>query len=246
MVAMKKKGEIFYNFPLPLMNGFWESNYKAQQCLSDILYYYARWIWDKDGSEVPDDDFKSFIEKKLCINNFKFDKKTQLYNRTKDYYWNYSKERYDGAYFSISVDLFFKFYKKETTQEDRIGLLAYLSVKSIIGVRPFAQTNRYMIASRMACNNKYTENLPEEIGKAITRRKFDKMKATLHDIYHVAVYTDRRMRGCYVSLKKDENGEPDMKWLAKEAAKNFASHKESAYKKALEKAREIALNFDDT
>lgn len=243
---MKRGNEIFYNFPLPLMRGFWESNGKAQQCLGDALYFYARWVWERRSAKVSEEDFYDFICKELGLDNFRFSSKAGLYNRTKDYWWDYTSEKYDGAYFSISSDLFFEFYGKERSQEDRIGLLAYIAVKSIIGRNTFAQTNRFFIASRMACNTKFVKELPQEIEQCITRRKFEKLKDMLFEVYHVGIFTDRRMRGCYVSLKKDENGKPDLEWLGKEAFKNYASHKESAYKKALEKAKEMVLKFEDT
>lgn len=243
---MKKGDDIYYNFPLPLMHGFWESNAKAQKCLDDALYFYARWVWEMTGSNFSEKYFCEFIEKELGITNFRYSSKAGLYHRTKDYWWNYTSDKYDGAYFSISSGLFFKFYGKKTTQEDRIGLLAYLAVKSIIGNKLFAQTNRFFIASRMACNTKFVKELPQEIKQCTTRRKFEKLKDTLFEVYHVGIFTDRRMRGCYVSLKKDKNDKPDLAWLGKEAVKNYASHKESAYKKALKKAKEIVLKSEDT
>jgi len=243
---MKKGDEKYYRFPIPLMRGFWESNGNAQRCLDDVLYFYARLVWENTGSKFSEDYFYDFIGKELGIENFKYSTKAGLYHRTKDYWWDYTSEKYDGAYFSISRHLFFKFYNKETTQEDRIGLLAYLAVKSIVGNKLFAQTNRFFIASRMACNTKFVKELPQEIKQHLTRRKFEKLKATLFEVYHVSIYTDRRMRGCYVSLKKDKNDKPDLVWLGKEAVKNYVSHKESAYKKELEKAREKVLKFEDT
>ncbi len=215
---MKKNGEIYYNFPAPLMNGFWQSDKHAKRCLNDILYYYACRTWYyRDTGRVSEEDFYDFILEKLGLSKFAFDTKAALYRGTRELREKYlGINEYNGVYFSLSKDVFFEYYENEKTAEERAGLLAYLAAKSIIGVRPYALTNRFFLTSRMACNSRLENDLPEEIGKYRIRYHFDRLKSLLFVAFNVAIYTDRNIRGFYVSLKKDNEGKPDVLWLAQQ------------------------------
>ena len=89
----------------------------------------------------------------------------------------------------------------ETTIEERTGLLAYLAVKSILGTRGFAKTNRFFLTSRMDCNLKCENTLPDEILKYRKRYHFDKLKSLLYSRYNVGIYSEKTIRGFYVSLQ---------------------------------------------
>ncbi len=245
---MKKNGEIYYNFPAALMYGFWQSEKTAKQCLNNILYYYACRVWQyRDANKVKEDDFYDFILEKLGLTRFAFDNKAALYRATKEIRETYlGFEEYDGIYFSVSIDMFFDFYKHEKTEEERAGLLAYLATKSIIGVRKYALTNRFFLTSRMACNSKLVNELPEEVEKYRKRYHFDKLKSLLYVAVNVAIYTDRNIRGFYVSLKKDEEGEPDISWLAQQVkAKRLKNKEPDPLKMAIQNAK-IGLQHHDS
>ncbi len=215
---MKKNGEIFYNFPAPLMYGFWKSENDAKRCLVNIIYYYACRVWHyRDRSKVKEADFYNFILEKLGLSQFAFNTKDDMYRDTKELREKYfGMNEYNGVYFSLSKDMFFDYYENEKTAEERAGLLAYLATKSIIGVRPYALTNKYFLTSRMACNSKLENDLPEEVARYRIRYHFDKLKSLLYVVFRVTIYTDRNIRGFYVSLRKDDKGKPDILWLARQ------------------------------
>lgn len=244
---MKKRGEIYYNFPAPLMRGFAESTSKAHQCLCDVLYYNAYKVWHGRDGSIPDSDFYAYICNELGLSMYAHETKAQLLRDTKEMREKF--QGYNGVYFSISKKMYFDFYEniETTSEEDREGLLAYLAVKSIIGTRSHALTNRFFLASRMNGNTGMVNDLPDSIQKYTLRYWFGKLKTLLFVRYKVAIVTDKNIRGLYVSLKKDENGSPDIVWLMKKVHEVRESRKQSdPLKEAQERAREQLLQFKDT
>ena len=214
---MKKDGVTYYSFPAALMFGFWESEEQKKRCLENVMYYCAYSVWYYKGlrGKAKEEDFHNLICKELGLRKFAFDTKSSFYSATKELRANYDNT-YNGLFWCISNSMFFDFYNNAKTAEERAGLLAYLATRSIIGQRGFAKTNKYFLTSRMACNLKNQNELPEEIEKYRIRYHFDKLKTMLFAAYKVAIYSDRTMRGFYVSLKKDADGNPDILWLAQQ------------------------------
>ena len=215
---MKKDGETYYQFPACLMFGFWQSEEAKIRCLNNVLYYSAYSVWCSKGrgGRIDEENFHNFICEELSLSRFAYDTKAKFYRATEELRSKYDPDNYSGLFWCISNSMFFDFYDNRKTAEERAGLLAYLATRSIIGQRPFAKTNKYFLTSRMACNLKNQNELPEEIEKYRVRYHFDKLKTMLFAAYKVAIYSDRTMRGFYVSLKKDADGNPDILWLAQQ------------------------------
>ena len=236
---MKKDGKSYYSFPAVLMYGFWESEQQKKNCLTNVMEYCAYEVWCKKGrgGKVDAKDFYDLICDELDLSSFHHKSKSSFYEATKDLRKEFEPNSYDGLYWCISNTMFFDFYKNEKTAEERAGLLAYLAVRSIIGKRAYAKTNKFFLTSRMACNLKNVSELPEEISKYRIRYHFDKLKSMLYVAYNVAIYSDRTMRGIYVSLKKDEDGEPDLLWLEQQAKNNRMKKASDPLKDALRKIK---------
>lgn len=248
---MKKDGEIYYSFPADLMRGFWQSEEAKTFCLNNILYYYAYSVWCSKGrgGRIDEKDFYKFICKELCLSCFAYDTKARFYRATEELRNKYDPDNYNGLFWCISNSMFFDFYNNAKTAEERAGLLAYLATRSIIGQRGFAKTNKYFLTSRMACNSKTQNELPDEIEKYRLRYHFDKLKSALYVVYKVAIYSDKTMRGFYVSLKKDTDGNPDILWLAQQVEsirKDRVEAKADPLKVALQNVRNELRKHNDT
>ena len=247
---MKKNGEIYYNFPAELMRGFWKSETEKVRCLNDILNYCVYDVWCKKGRcEIVNENFNQFICKELGLSVFCDNiSKASFYRRTEQLREMYDHNSFCGLFFSISRTMYFDFYEMETTIEERTGLLAYLAVKSILGTRGFAKTNRFFLTSRMDCNLKCENTLPDEILKYRKRYHFDKLKSLLYSRYNVGIYSEKTIRGFYVSLQKDENGKPDILWLAQQVSELKKERKENSdpLKIALLEARRKIQHHDST
>lgn len=220
---MKKDGVIYYSFPAALMFGFWGSEEQKIRCLDDVLDICAYDVWCKKGrgGRVDKSEFRNLMEKELglTIPYDYYEDKDIFYRRTQKLREKYDPEIYDGLYWCISKPMFLDFRLNAKTEEERAGLLAYLAIRSIIGKRPFAKTNKYFLTSRMACNQKNIndDELPEGIRKYRKKRyHFDKLKTMLFTAYNVAIYSDKTIRGFYASVKKDADGKPDILWLAQQ------------------------------
>ncbi len=247
---MKKNGEIYFNYPGELMRGFWKSEVEKVRCLNEIVKYCAYDVWCKKGRcEIVNENFNQFICEELGLTMFcNGASKATFYRITTELREMYDHNSFSGLFFSISSTMYFDFYKKEKTIEERTGLLAYLAVKSILGTRGFAKTNRFFLTSRMDCNLKCENSLPDEILKYRKRYHFDKLKSLLYSRYNVGIYSDRATRGFYVSLQKDENGKPDILWLAQQVSELKKERKENSdpLKIALLEARRKIQHHDST
>lgn len=247
---MKKNGEIYYNFPAELMRGFWKSEEQKSKYFLEIVNFCAYDVWCKKGRcEIANENFNQFICKELGLNNF-YDNisKPSFYRMTAELREKYDHNNFKGLYFSVSNTMLEEFCKKKKTAEECAGLLAYLSVKSILGIRGFAKTNRFFLTSRMACNLKCENSLPDEILKYRKRYHFDKLKTILYCKFNVSFYSDKTIRGFYVSLRKDENGKPDILWLAQQVSELKKERKENSdpLKIALLEARRKIQHHDST
>ena len=221
---MKKDGVIYLSFPAALMFGFWKSEEEKRKCLDNVLDICAYDVWCKKGrgGRVDKSQFRKLIEKELeiTVHYDYYEDKDIFYRRTQKLREIYDPENYIGLYWCISIPMLINFRNNPKTAEERAGLLAYLAIRSIIGKRPFAKTNRFFLTSRMACNcmNENGDDLPEEIRKYRKRYHFDKLLRLLLTAYNVAIYSDKSIRGFYVSLKKDTNGKPDILWLIQQVS----------------------------
>lgn len=246
---MKKDGETYYQFPAALMFGFWQSEEAKIRCLNNVLYYSAYSVWCSKGRGglVSEGNFHNFICEELSLSRFAYDTKAKFYRATEELRSKYDPDTYNGLFWCISNSMFFDFYNNSKTAEERAGLLAYLAIRSIIGQRPFAKTNKYFLTSRMACNLKNQNELPEEIEKYRIRYHFDKLKTRLYTSFNVAIYSDKTMRGLYVSLKKDTDGKPDILWLAQQVNKHrLEKDSIDPLKDALQKVKNELKKSKDT
>ncbi len=101
----------------------------------------------------------------------------------------------------ISRTIWYDFIKNEKSDFDKICLLAYLAIKSIINDKPyFKLTNNYWLA-RMdgkSCSIKSLDELSEEIRIYSTEYQLTKIKKALRDNWGLTYY-GKNVRGFYVS-----------------------------------------------
>lgn len=140
----------------------------------------------------------------------------------------------------INKDVCFDFYDNHKTPDEIAVLLAFLAIKSIIGVKPYCKvTNGYLLArmAGMAKAEDLPRPLPEPLAQYSTRRKLDKIKSELQLNWNVNIY-GTHTRGYYVSI----DNKFDMNKLAFEAEKRRKSTKEKLLKQRKDEARQKALS----
>ena len=209
----------YFNFPIVLLQGFMSD---SRKCLYDV-FSYCVFDFMQNNSE---DEMKEFFG-------------ISKYN--KDRVLQYGKQLYDSinneAFTGLSVSLFWKYYNNtDVTDWNRICLLAFLAIKSIVGKRPCAKvTNQNLIYSRMAGFTYIQDTLPEEILAYCTRRKFEKIKSDLKYHYNVSFYA-YYTRGQYISTQLD------FETLCRVAEKQRLTNRTRQQKLAEKEARERIRN----
>ena len=125
----------------------------------------------------------------------------------------------------INLDTFWDYYKNGKTEFDKVCLLAYLAIRSVLQNQAYTKLTTPYLLSRMAgkTHSIAPEALPHDILKYNIDYRMRKIKTALRDGWGLITYS-RHLRGFYVSYKMtlDE--------LVFEAEKRRKSTKEKQYK----------------
>jgi hypothetical protein len=126
----------------------------------------------------------------------------------------------------LNLTIWWDFYKNHKTEFDKICLLGFLAIKSIIGTKVYHKiTNHYWMARMDGKVNKVNDylELSDEVRKYANEYQRTKIKNALRINWGLISYS-RYCRGFYVSFKIT------LKQLMTEAEKRRISTKEKQYK----------------
>lgn len=181
--------EKYYNFPCVLWKDYLLQE-KREQIKENVCAYVMAVKYDeiKDMSQVRKDlDIKGGDDDKILGNGHRLIGECG---------------RGKNAQFSVNKDIFWDFHNNFHTDEERVLLLAYLALKSLIGKQAYIKTNAKMWLSRMDGNTKPIDEslLSRPIRAWATPYKIRKLKALLWKYYHVGFYS-ANVHGFYASVK---------------------------------------------
>jgi hypothetical protein len=219
--------EKYFNFPVQLLSGFMIDSKKV---LDDITNYavYENSLKLELGTEVEKIKASaSFYNMTLGSNSNSLRNGKLLYNSI----------AYNSPKVGLSVEMFWDFYKNEKTEFDKICLLCFLGLKSIIGRKSFCKvTNLYLWARMDGKANTIVEisELSNEVRKYANRYQSENIKNELILNWHL-IYYSRYTRGFYVSFKMS------LEDLIFEAEKKRKSIKEKQQKEIQKEALKKAL-----
>ena len=107
----------------------------------------------------------------------------------------------------LNTDVFWQFYKNEKSEFDKVCLLAYLAIKSILGKKAYCKITNDFWYSRMSGHSHTIDGcfdspylLPIELRNYCNDYQARKIKFILDQEWHVVNY-GKQMRGFYVSMK---------------------------------------------
>lgn len=245
---MARKQRMYFTIPLPLMEGWWESYESFQNCLLNGLQYdILAYTYECNFTNVTDDETViKAVHESFNLKTWRYDNENHIIKKMRqdkvlyNLYWTEENNR--PANFQIEVRQFWDFVNNEKTMDDCSMLMAFMSVKSLMGHNKVIKTNKYAITARMACRTSLrstSQQLPEEIAKWQSRKRYDRLKRVLFERYHVGFYSDTGIRGTYATQKKNENGDVDLPWLIDQATKieQTMSAKKDPLKEAIKKAK---------
>ncbi|MCB6231749.1 hypothetical protein LIS90_10865 [Flavobacterium psychrophilum] len=220
--------EKYLNFPIQLLSGFMIDTRKV---LNDIIDYAV--CQNSLKLELGTDLEKiktsaSFYNMTLGNNKNTFDNGKMLYNSLPE----------NSPKVGLSISMFWDFYKNDKSEFDKICLLAFLGIKSILGTKSYCKvTNLYLWARMDGKTNTIVEvsELSNEVRKYANRYQSENIKNELILNWHL-IYYSRFTRGFYVSLKMT------LEDLIFEAEKKRKSIKENQYKQLKNEALKKALD----
>jgi len=222
--------EKYFNFPIQLLKGFLVDSGKV---LSDIANYA---VYAHSTSLEYNEELSAF-RSAASFYNIKFGKPVHAFDNGKELYEEYSE---DSPMVGITLSMYWDFNKDNKSEVQKLHLLGFLALKSILGNKTFCKTDNRMLFSRMDGQVKKLEfwQLSEEMYKyCSTKHKANywapKIRAEVYR-WEMKSYSVRT-HGFYISLKLSIDD------LVFEAEKRKLKYKELEQKNEIQNARAKAL-----
>jgi hypothetical protein len=187
--SMAKEDKRYFNFPIVLLNGFLINHKKVLNNIFDycIVAYCTKYSED--------------IAKAAKYFGVKVGNETVTYNNGMALF-DTIDEKCPKA--GLSNNMFFDYYSNEKTEFDKVVLLAFLAIKSIVQDQAFTKLDYKYLFSRMAGLPKSViiiEQIPcERLLKYYNEYQCKKIKSNLVQSWGLVHYA-RYSRGFYVSFK---------------------------------------------
>lgn len=227
---MKDKGIRYFNFPIQLLHGFLDD---MPAVLKNIISYslYAHAI-SLDCHEYDIETAMNVAAKfhKATLGDFQ-----TTYERGMELYDSLPQ---NSPKCGINTSIYWDFRNNHKSEFEKVVLLAFLSIKSILGNKPYCKITNDFFISRM--DGKVKKCDLSEISPAIktylTAYRLTKLKDELKLKWYLVTY-GKRMRGFYVAF--DMLLEDLIYYAEKNRVKNLKKklkkEEDAALKKALEK-----------
>jgi len=210
---MKNNKIKYFNFPITLLTDFL---IKDKEVLNNI-YSYAIY------NHAVNFPYGNVFQIKTSIENFfgisLGDVSEPLKNGKKLFDNTPTKTPKVG----ISTAIFFEFYETDKTEYEKVCLLGFLAIKSIVQNKPYCKVTNKFWLSRMAGKGATLDILPDWLKKYNNEYQIKKIKDELKNSWGLVTYS-RYTRGFYVSFTLNLDA------LVFEAEKRRKSTKDKQYK----------------
>ncbi len=219
--------EKYFNAPIQLYNGFMVN---SDECLSKVLRYACfeytlrHECSFKDAANYFSVQFGSNTDKQLKENEAGA---KMIYNSLPS----------NSPKVGIGLKIYWQYRSEEKTDFEKVCLLAYLALKSILQKKPYCKIDNCYLLSRMDGMAKSVDDvlmLSPEIKKYGNEYQLVKIKNELRNSWGLVTYA-RYTRGFYVSFSMK------LEDLIFEAEKRRKSYQEKQYKESQKSALEKVL-----
>ena len=220
--------EKYFNFPIQLLEGFIINPEKTILNIKDYSVYENSLKLEHGTDLQKIKASASFYEMKLGSVDQTLENGKLLYNSIPT----------TSPKVGLNLSIWWDFYKNEKTEFDKVCLLGFLAIKSILGTKSYCKvTNLYLWARMDGKTNTIDEvsELSNEIRKYANRYQTENIKNELIQNWHL-VYYSRYTRGFFVSLKMS------LEDLIFEAEKKRKSIKDKKQKQLQNEALKKALD----
>lgn len=227
-MAKSKNDERYFNFPIQLLKGFMIDDTGVLNNICDYAIYEnsLKLVLGESELENMKDSAKFFnltlgCEKKSLKNG------KSLYNNVPQI----------SPKVGLNLSIFWDFAKNDKSEFDRICLLGFLAIKSILQKNTYCKIDNKFWLSRMDGKpksvNDYSE-LSNEIREYANEYQTKKIKTALRDNWGLVTYS-RYTRGFYISYSLT------LEQLIYEAEKRRKTTKENQYKQQEKEALKKVL-----
>lgn len=189
---------IYYNFPITVVAGFMDDPEAAlRRMIAWQTYDKTRRMKHKRGRDRL---FYAMSEM-----DYEVADKQAWYNECGETY-----NLYKGPRCGISRKMWFEAMESVDywREDEKVLFLSFLAAKSITGNKPYALTCNRQMCARMngrattyASDEEMREQSTPIILAYFTRKRRQRMRQNLDQQYRVATYSQRNMRGYYISTK---------------------------------------------
>ena len=197
------KSEVrYFNFPISLLKEYSNDFHKTLRKIFCYAIYCAVFKQEKINTKykIANAEFTNVeLAIKQVLHFFKFKNSNGLtyYNEGKELYNSISENE---AITGIEANILLDYKNNEKTEFEKVVLLAYLSIKSILGTKTYCKTNKELLFSRMSGSTKTTSSINNELVKYLTRYNFEKIITELSYDWNLKYYS-YYTKGFYVSFK---------------------------------------------
>lgn len=214
--AFDTQKEKYFNFPIQLLERFMIDPKKVLNNICEYAIYENSLKLEYGSGQEKIKDSASFYNMTLANNKKSLENGSMLYDSLP----------INSPKVGLNLSIWWDFYKNDKTDFDKICLLGFLGIKSIVGTKAYCKiTNNYWLARMDGSTKAITDVclLSNEIIKYSNEYQTKRIKIALRNDWGLVTYS-RHTRGFYVSFKLT------LKQLIMEAEKKRISTKEKQYK----------------
>lgn len=227
-MAKSKNDERYFNFPIQLLKGFMIDDTGVLNNICDYAIYENSLKLVLGESELENmKDSAKFFNLTLGSEKKSLENGKSLYNNVPQI----------SPKVGLNLSIFWDFAKNDKSEFDRICLLGFLAIKSILQKNTYCKIDNKFWLSRMDGKpksvNDYSE-LSNEIREYANEYQTKKIKTALRDNWGLVTYS-RYTRGFYISYSLT------LEQLIYEAEKRRKATKENQYKQQEKEALKKVL-----
>lgn len=198
----------YFNFPVCFLKDFLTD---TKSCLNNIfdysLYAYSQIMYldDEYDFEGMETEIVDMIRMDCALEFYGCDmcesKIEMQLMRSKGVYQEAS---FHAPKVGLNLDIFHDFYNNDKSEFEKVCLLAFLGLKSIIGTKSYCKTDNKYLLSRMngSAVSHDIDRLPDALKKYAGEYQLKKIKKELVKHWGLKTYS-RYTRGFYVSYALD-------------------------------------------
>lgn len=191
----------YFNFPIQLLKGFLNDSNKVLNNIFDYcLFEFTLRLDEEDGDNEDDDVVTRKMERaakyfRLSIGNIMrcYKEGEKLYNSIPQ----------KSPHCGLSLQIFWDFFENHKTDFEKVTLLKFLAIKSILGKKSYCKVTNNFVIARMDGNAKLSPKISPALVKFGKEYQFRKIKDELRLKWHMTSY-GKGVRGFYVSFELND------------------------------------------